>query len=50
MKIEFKNINEIKPYEKNPRRNDSAVDIVAKSIQEFGFKNPILIIKAWQTV
>lgn len=32
----------IKPYEKNPRRNDGAVDALASSITEFGFKNPII--------
>lgn len=43
MKIEFKNVNEIIPYEKNPRKNDKAVDQVIKSIKEYGFKNPIII-------
>lgn len=38
-------IEEIKPYEKNPRKNDHAVDAVAKSIKEFGFKVPIVIDK-----
>ena len=33
------------PYENNPRKNDKAVDIVAKSISEFGFKVPIIIDK-----
>ena len=45
MKIINKKINEIKPYEKNPRRNDKAVKSVANSIKEFGFKNPIIIDK-----
>ena len=45
MKIVEKNINEIKPYEKNPRKNDEAVKYVAKSIEEFGFKVPIIIDK-----
>ena len=31
MKIENLNIKEIKPYEKNPRKNDKAVEIVMKS-------------------
>lgn len=39
----FKSIEELKPYENNPRRNDSAVDAVASSIKEFGFKVPIVI-------
>ena len=31
----------VKPYEKNPRKNEGAIDAVAKSIQEFGFRVPI---------
>ena len=38
-------IADIKPYEKNPRRNEKAVDAVANSIKEFGFKNPIIVDK-----
>jgi len=38
-------LEEIKPYEKNPRRNEHAVDGVAKSIKEFGFKVPIVVDK-----
>ena len=34
--------DELKPWDKNPRVNDSAVDAVAKSIQTFGFNVPIL--------
>lgn len=45
MQIVEKNINDIKPYEKNPRKNDSAVDAVANSIREFGFKVPVVIDK-----
>lgn len=36
-------IDEIKPYEKNPRKNDGSVRFVANSIKEFGFKVPIVI-------
>lgn len=36
---------EVKPYEKNPRFNDEAVEKVANSIKEFGFKVPIIIDK-----
>lgn len=43
MKVKEIFLSEIKPYEKNPRRNDKAVDSVAKSIKEFGFKVPIVI-------
>lgn len=41
----FLNISELKPYENNPRINDKAVDAVAASIKEFGFKVPIIIDK-----
>ena len=36
---------QLKPYEKNPRKNEQAVDKVAASIKEFGFKVPIVIDK-----
>ena len=45
MKIVEMPIGEIHPYENNPRFNDQAVDAVAKSIKEFGFKVPIVIDK-----
>lgn len=45
MKIEYIKIEELKNYENNPRKNEKAVEIVAKSIKEFGFRNPILIDK-----
>lgn len=45
MNIVQKKIDEIKPYEKNPRKNDEAVEYVANSIKEFGFKVPIVIDK-----
>lgn len=40
--IELK-LADIKPYEKNPRKNDEAVKYVAESIRQFGFKVPIVI-------
>ena len=45
MEIINKKISQIKPYERNPRRNDEAVEYVANSIKEFGFKVPIVIDK-----
>lgn len=45
MEIISKKLSEIRPYEKNPRRNDAAVQYVANSIREFGFKVPIVIDK-----
>lgn len=43
MKIEHWDIDRVKPYEKNPRRNDKAVQAVADSIREFGFRQPIVV-------
>lgn len=45
MNIIEKNLKDIKPYEKNPRKNDNAVEYVANSIKEFGFQQPIVIDK-----
>ena len=46
IKIVEKKIEDLTPYAKNPRKNDKAVDKVAASIREFGFKVPIVIDKA----
>lgn len=45
MDIVQKKLSELKPYENNPRKNDEAVEYVANSIKEFGFKVPIVIDK-----
>lgn len=45
MEIVNKKIDELKPYENNPRFNDDAVEYVVNSIKEFGFKVPIVIDK-----
>lgn len=45
MEIINKRIEELIPYENNPRDNDNAVEYVANSIKEFGFKVPIVIDK-----
>ncbi|MGT2800814.1 ParB N-terminal domain-containing protein [Streptococcus marmotae] len=42
MQIIEMNVDELRPYSKNPRKNDGAVDPVANSIEEFGFKVPIV--------
>lgn len=42
-KIVIKQVSELKAYENNPRINDEAVEAVANSIKEFGFKNPVII-------
>lgn len=43
MKIELRPLSEIKPYPNNPRVNDDAVEAVAASIREFGFRQPIVV-------
>lgn len=43
--IVYKDVNELIPYENNARINDKAVDVVANSIKEFNFQQPILIDK-----
>lgn len=45
MKVVEMNINDLIPYENNPRINDNAVDKVVESIKQFGFKVPIIIDK-----
>lgn len=45
MEIINKRVEDLIPYENNPRRNDEAVEYVANSIKEFGFKVPIVIDK-----
>ena len=44
MKIHLTDIEDIKPYNKNPRKiSDKAIDMVATSIKEFGFQQPIVV-------
>lgn len=43
LEIEYQNLEALIPYVSNPRDNDEAVDMVAGSISEFGFKNPIIV-------
>ena len=45
LEIHLLNIDDIKPYENNPRKNDKAIEPVAKSIKEYGFRVPIVIDK-----
>lgn len=45
MNIVNVNIEDIIPYENNPRFNDNAVEYVANSIKEFGFKVPVVLDK-----
>ena len=41
--IEYKRLDEIRPYDNNPQRNDEAAKAVANSIREFGFQSPIIV-------
>ena len=43
MKIKLLDITSVHPYDRNPRINDSAVDAVAASLREFGFRQPIVV-------
>ena len=45
MDIKNMKITDIRPYEKNPRHNDGAVEAVARSIKEFGWQQPIVVDK-----
>jgi len=40
--VQYIPIDDIIPYENNPRDNDAAVDAVAASIDEFGFQQPLV--------
>lgn len=43
LQVQYLSIDSVKPYEKNPRKNDDAVQSVVDSIREYGFRVPILI-------
>jgi DNA modification methylase len=45
MLIQTIEISKIQPYDRNPRRNDNAVETVVRSIREFGFQQPIVVDK-----
>ena len=46
MNVEERKTSELRPYEGNPRQNDRAVEAVAASIREYGFRQPIVIDEA----
>lgn len=46
MKVELRSIDQILPYEANPRRNEAAVDAVAESVRQFGWRQPIVVDEA----
>ncbi len=41
--VELRSIDDIRPYDRNPRINDQAVDAVAASMAQFGFRQPIVV-------
>ena len=43
--IVYKKVSELKNNPQNPRKNDGAVESVAKSIEKYGFRNPLIIDK-----
>ena len=43
LRVKYVPIGDVHPYEDNPRRNDDAVEAVAASIREFGWKQPIVV-------
>ncbi|WP_217953895.1 DNA modification methylase [Enterococcus faecalis] len=43
MDIKVQKTEDLIPYEKNPRHNEDAITAVAKSIEKFGFKVPIVL-------
>lgn len=50
LRITMKPVESVHPYENNPRHNDGAVPYVKNSIQEFGFKVPIIVDEAGNIV
>lgn len=50
MNIVYKSVDDIIPYVNNPRNNEPAVDKVASSIKNFGFKVPIILDKDGEIV
>ena len=45
MEIQYRNVSDLQAYENNPRKNDKAVEAVAESIRNFGFRVPLVIDK-----
>lgn len=44
-KIVMKKLSEVKPYVRNPRKNDKTVELLCKSIPKVGFNVPLVIDK-----
>lgn len=45
LKVQYVSINNIVPYENNPRHNQDAIPAVIESIKQFGFRNPMILDK-----
>ena len=43
LNIHYVSLAKLKPYKNNPRKNDKAVDFVKNSIEQFGWRVPIVI-------
>lgn len=43
MRVEMMGVDKLIPYARNPRKNDGAVDAIAASIKEFGFRQAIVV-------
>ena len=43
LRVKYAPIDDVRPYEDNPRHNEEAVEAVANSIREFGWKQPIVV-------
>lgn len=47
MNVELLNIGQIRPYWRNPRKNQEAVAVVRKSIEQYGFNQPLVLDRDW---
>lgn len=50
MKIKSVPIDQVKPYERNPRNNAGAIEKVASSLREFGWQQPIVVDKEFVVI
>jgi ParB/RepB/Spo0J family partition protein len=50
MKVQQIEVSKLTPYAKNPRKNDKAVDVVANSLEQYGFQQPIVVDKDYVIV
>lgn len=43
MKIQMRKPGDIRPYKNNPRSNEAAIAVVAESLKNYGFRQPIVV-------